>query len=63
MFICGNDDDAKKMVTAVCKDWGWGVIDIGRLKGARYLEAMSMTWVLHGILSGSWSHAFKVLRK
>jgi hypothetical protein len=24
---------------------------------------MCMTWVLHGVISGSWTHAFKMLHK
>src|SRR5438270_1681408 len=44
MFICGNDDDAKKIVTQVCKHWGWGVIDLGGIESSRYLEAMCMGW-------------------
>ena len=61
MFICGNDNDAKTTVAALCKDWGWGVIDVGGITSARYLEAMCLTWVLHGVLSGGWNHAFKML--
>jgi predicted dinucleotide-binding enzyme len=61
MFICGNDAEAKKVVSRICSDFGWGVIDIGGIEGARYLEPMCMTWVLHGILSGGWNHAFKIL--
>ncbi len=61
MFICGNDAEAKKAVSRICSEFGWGVIDIGGIEGARYLEAMCMTWVLHGILSGGWNHAFKML--
>ncbi len=61
MFVCGNDAEAKKRVSQICSDFGWGVIDIGGIEGARYLEPMCMTWVLHGILSGSWNHAFKML--
>jgi len=61
MFICGNDPEAKKLVSQICKDFGWGVIDIGGIESSRYLEAMCMTWVLHGIHSGGWSHAFKIL--
>lgn len=61
MFICGNDADAKAQVTKLCRDWGWGVIDIGPISGSRYLEAMCMTWVLHGVFSGGWNHAFKML--
>lgn len=63
MFICGNDPAAKIAVSRICSEFGWGVIDIGGIEGARYLEAMCMTWVLHGILSGGWNHAFKMLRK
>ena len=61
MFLCGNDPEAKKLVSQICKDFGWGAIDIGGIESSRYLEAMCMTWVLHGILSGGWSHAFKML--
>jgi predicted dinucleotide-binding enzyme len=63
MFICGNDAEAKKTVSRICFEWGWSVIDIGGIDGARYLEPMCMTWVLHGILSGSWNHAFKMLHQ
>src|SRR5881397_3544703 len=38
------------------REFGWGAIDIGGIEGARYLEPMCMTWVLHGILSGTWNH-------
>ncbi len=61
MFICGNDAEAKKLVSQICREFGWGVIDIGGIESSRYLEPMCMSWVLHGILSGSWNHAFKML--
>ena len=63
MFLCGDDDDAKRTVSQVCQAFGWGVIDIGGIDGARYLEPMCLVWVLHGFRSGSWTHAFKVLHK
>jgi len=63
MFLCGNDDDAKKIVGQVCEAFGWGVIDLGAIDAARYLEPMCLVWVLHGIRSGSWTHAYKMLRK
>lgn len=63
MFLCGNDPGAKATVSDLCKQWGWGVVDIGGIEGSRYLEAMCMTWVLHGVLSGGWAHAFKMLHK
>jgi len=61
MFLCGNDAAAKKTVSQICDAFGWEVIDIGGIEGSRYLEPMCMTWVLHGVLSGSWNHAFKML--
>lgn len=62
MFICGNDAGAKKTVSELCRNFGWGVIDTGGIEGSRYLEAMCIVWVYHGIISSSWSHAFKMLR-
>jgi 8-hydroxy-5-deazaflavin:NADPH oxidoreductase len=63
MFIGGNDADAKKLVGQVCDAFGWGVIDLGGIEASRYLEPMCMAWVVHGVLSGSWVHAFKMLHK
>jgi predicted dinucleotide-binding enzyme len=63
MFICGNDDDAKKTVAEILKAFGWPAIDIGGIEGARLLEPLCILWVLYGIRSGSWNHAFKLLRK
>ncbi|HYM60261.1 MAG TPA: NAD(P)-binding domain-containing protein [Thermoanaerobaculia bacterium] len=63
MFICGNDTEAKKLVSQICEAFGWGVIDLGGIECSRYLEPMCLVWVLHGINSGSWTHAFKLLRK
>jgi 8-hydroxy-5-deazaflavin:NADPH oxidoreductase len=63
MFICGNQADAKKRVTKLLEEFGWGVVDIGGIEGCRYLEAMCMAWVLAGVHSGQWNHAFKLLRK
>lgn len=63
MFLAGNDAEAKKLVSQVCDAFGWGVIDLGGIEASRYLEPMCMTWVLHGVLSGSWTHAFKMLHK
>jgi len=63
MFICGNDADAKKTVTEILKAFGWPAIDIGGIEGARLLEPMCMLWVVDGIRTGSWNHAFKLIRK
>jgi hypothetical protein len=63
MFICGNHDDAKTRVTALLKDFGWGVVDVGSIECSRYLEAMCMVWVLSAMRAGNWNQAFKLLRK
>jgi predicted dinucleotide-binding enzyme len=61
MFICGNDESAKTIVTQICKHFGWGVIDLGGVESSRYLEPMCLVWVLHGARTGTWKHAFKML--
>ncbi len=63
MFICGNDADAKKTVGQILRDFGWGIVDSGSIESSRYLEPMCMVWVIHGVLTNSWSHAFKLLQK
>jgi len=63
MFICGNDASAKQTVAGICKNFGWGVVDVGGMEGARLLEPMCILWVLHGLQTGSWNHAFKLLHK
>ncbi len=63
MFICGNDPVAKETVDEICREFGWSVIDIGGIEGSRLLEPMCILWVQYGINSGTWNHAFKLLRK
>jgi predicted dinucleotide-binding enzyme len=63
MFICGNDAKAKQTVTGFLKAFGWSVIDIGGIQGARYLEPLAMIWIPHSINTKLGNHAFKLLRK
>jgi predicted dinucleotide-binding enzyme len=63
MFICGNDQAAKKTVTGLLTEFGWETVDIGGIDGARLLEPLCILWVKYGVLSGSWNHAFKLLKK
>ena len=63
MFICGDDEGAKGTVGGICEGFGWEVVDVGGIEGARLLEPLAMLWITHGIRSQSWSHAFKLLRK
>jgi NADPH-dependent F420 reductase len=63
MFICGNDDAAKKTVTDILMSFGWSTIDIGGIEGARLLEPLCMLWINYAMRAQSHSHAFKLLRK
>jgi predicted dinucleotide-binding enzyme len=63
MFVCGNDDAAKATVGALLEEFGWGVVDVGPIASSRYLEPMCLVWVIHGLRTNSWNHAFKLLRK
>jgi predicted dinucleotide-binding enzyme len=63
MFVCGNQDEAKKKVGTILADFGWGVVDVGGIESSRYLEAMCMVWVLSSIHGGHRNQAFKMLRK
>lgn len=63
MFICGNDARAKETVTGLLKAFGWSVVDLGGIEGARYLEPMAMIWILHAMNTKGSNHAFKLLRK
>jgi predicted dinucleotide-binding enzyme len=63
MFLCGNDEGAKSKAAAVCRDFGWGVVDVGGIEAAHYLESMCLVWVLSAMKTGVWSQAFRLLRK
>ena len=63
MFICGDDDAAKKVVAAICDQFGWDAEDMGAVEAARAIEPLCMLWCIPGIARGDWSpHAFKLLK-
>lgn len=63
MFICGNDEAAKKLVTGVLDQFGWETADMGGAESARAIEPLCLLWCLPGFLHNQWNHAFKVLRQ
>lgn len=63
MFICGNDDGAKKIVATILNEFGWEVNDLGGIERSRYLEPLAMVWIAHGFNTRTWNHAFKLLKK
>ena len=62
MFICGNDDGAKKTVAGILDQFGWETADMGKAEAARAIEPLCMLWCIPGLLRNEWSHAFKLLR-
>jgi 8-hydroxy-5-deazaflavin:NADPH oxidoreductase len=61
MFICGNDDEAKKTVAKILDQFGWEVADMGKAEAARAIEPLCMLWCIPGFLRNEWVHAFKLL--
>jgi hypothetical protein len=61
MFICGNDDGAKKAVTGILAQFGWETADMGKAEAARAIEPLCMLWCIPGFLRNDWVHAFKLL--
>jgi predicted dinucleotide-binding enzyme len=62
MLIGGNSDEAKAKVTDLLESTGWDVVDLGGIEVSRHLEPMCIAWVLCGFRTGSWQHAFRLLR-
>jgi len=62
MFIGGNDEGAKSVVTDILTEFGWETIDLGGIEAARLLEPMCWVWVSSAMKSGKWMQAFKMLR-
>ena len=63
MFICGNDEGAKKTVDGIATAFGWECIDIGGIEGSRLLEQLAMLWMNYYFRTNTGNHAFKLLRK
>jgi hypothetical protein len=61
MFICGNDEAAKKTVRGILDQFGWETADMGKVEAARAIESLCMLWCIPGFLRNEWMHAFKLL--
>jgi predicted dinucleotide-binding enzyme len=61
MFIAGDDAAAKRTVTALLEDFGWPVVDLGGIENARWLEALSLAWVVYSHRTGNTRHAWKLV--
>jgi predicted dinucleotide-binding enzyme len=63
MFVCGDDEAAKKTVRSILDQFGWEAADMGKAIAARAIEPLCMLWLIPGFLRNEWSHAFKLLRQ
>jgi predicted dinucleotide-binding enzyme len=62
MFICGNNEDAKKKVSEILQKFGFEVEDVGKVESARAIEPLCILWCIPGFLKNEWTHAFKLLK-
>jgi predicted dinucleotide-binding enzyme len=63
MFICGNDEDAKRDVSSLLTQFGWETEDMGSAIAARAIEPLAMLWCIPGFRENCWTHALKLLKK
>jgi predicted dinucleotide-binding enzyme len=63
MFICGNNEDAKKKVHEILEKFGFEIEDMGKAESARAIEPLCILWCIPGFLRNEWAHAFKLLKK
>jgi 8-hydroxy-5-deazaflavin:NADPH oxidoreductase len=63
MFLCGNDEGAKRTVSRVLEQFGWEPADMGKVEAARAIEPLCILWCLPGLARGDWSpRAFRLVR-
>jgi len=62
MFICGNNEEAKKTVTEILDVFGWETEDMGKAEAARAIEPLCILWCIPGFIRNQWNHAFKLLK-
>ena len=49
MFICGNDEGAKREVRAFLDQFGWETADMGAAEAARAIEPLCILWCIPGL--------------
>lgn len=62
-FLCGDDPEAKEVVTGLLRDLGHrDVIDLGGLSAARGLEALMLVWLRLWRVLGTAEFNYKIVR-
>ena len=62
MFICGNDDKAKKQTAKILDQFGWDIADMGAVESAGPIEQLSILWCIPGFNDNQWTHAFRLMK-
>ncbi len=63
-FICGDDSDAKSVVTSLAKEIGFDTVDVGGLRSAEMLESLAKLWITLAYQQGIGPNiAFKLLQR
>jgi predicted dinucleotide-binding enzyme len=63
LFICGNESESKSILMEIGRVLGYEPIDIGPLKAARYLEALTLFQIYLGEVLNNWEITFKLLTR
>jgi NADPH-dependent F420 reductase len=62
-FFCGDDDQAKAVVTQLSRDIGFDPVDSGPLTNARLLEPLAVLWMQLAFGGNETDIAFALLRR
>jgi predicted dinucleotide-binding enzyme len=62
MFICGNNDDAKKEVSEILDLFGFEVEDSGKANAGHAVEALCILWCIPGFAQNRWVQAFRLMK-
>ncbi|HEX2285146.1 MAG TPA: NAD(P)-binding domain-containing protein [Mycobacterium sp.] len=63
MFICGDDDDAKRLTGELVTELGFETVDLGELTQARVLEPYALIWIHLALRRGfGFNFGFGLLR-
>ena len=64
MLLCGNNEEAKKQVERMLRDFGWkNITDLGGIEQSRIMEPLCLLWVTYAMKNNIWTHAFKMLKE
>jgi len=61
MFICGNDTEAKRVVSELLETFGWQPADMGSAAAARAIEPLCQLWCIPAFREKRATHAFKLI--